>query len=193
MKKSTTGSSNKNQPRMKRSQLNPMPEYFDRYINKTDDVEIADAIQISIDELNDLPVEKWKALGNRVYAPGKWTVKDILQHLIDTERIFSYRVLAFSRNETQPMPSFSEDDYASASEAGNRAIESLIEELKIVHQSLKALYQSFTPAMLNKMCKGFKGEYSVASIGFMLPGHQRWHLQILDEKYLPLLYNTLPG
>jgi DinB superfamily len=172
---------------MIRSQLNPVPEYFDRYINKCDDVELLDAIQTSIDELKYLPVDKWKALDSRVYAPGKWTVKDILQHLIDTERIFSYRVLAFTRNETQAMPSFSEEDYAAAAEGNRRSIEELINELKIVHQSLFALYKSFTPGMLDKIGKGFKGEYSVASVGFILPGHQRWHLGILEEKYMPLV------
>jgi DinB superfamily len=172
---------------MKRSQLSPKPEYFDRYINKCDDVELLDAIQISIHELQNLPIKEWSALGNGVYAPGKWTVKDILQHLIDTERIFSYRVLAFTRNEIQPMPSFSEDDYAVAAEGSKRTIESLVAELKIVHQSLYALYKSFTPEMLQKKGKGFKGEYTVASMGFMLPGHQRWHFQILEEKYIPLI------
>ena len=173
--------------KMKRSQLKPLPEYFDRYINKCDDVEILEAIQTSIAELDNLPIEKWKALGDTVYAPGKWTVRDILQHLIDVERIFSYRVLAFARKEIQAMPFFSEDDYAETAAANNRTIENLVEELRIVHQSVKALYGSFTPEMLGRMGKGFKGEYSVASIGFMLPGHQRWHFQLLAEKYYPLL------
>ncbi len=172
---------------MLRSQLHPMPEYFDRYINKCDDVELLDAIQKSIDELDTLPLDDWKLLGNKVYAPGKWTVKTILQHLIDAERTFTYRVMAFARKETQAMPFFPEDDYAASAGADQRSIESLINELRIVHQSFKALYESFTPEMLSRMCKGFKGEYSVASIGFMLPGHQRWHFQVIEEKYLPLL------
>lgn len=172
---------------MKRSQLSPIPEYFDRYINKCDDVELLDAIQTSIDELDNSPIEKWKALGDKVYAPGKWTVKDMLQHLIDTERIFSYRALAFTRNEKVQPPSFDEDSYALAAAAGSRSVESLVDELRLVHQSYKALYASFTPAMLLKEGKSFKGLYSVASIGFTMPGHQRWHLQILKEKYYLLL------
>lgn len=172
---------------MKRSQLSTVPEYFDRYINKCDDVELLDAIQTSIDELDNAPIEKWKALGDNVYTPGKWTVNDILQHLIDTERIFSYRALAFARGEMQPLPSFDEDGYAVAAQATNRTVESLVEELKLSHQSFKSLYQSFTPVMLSKMGKGFKGDYSVASIGFCMPGHQRWHLQVLEERYYPLL------
>jgi hypothetical protein len=172
---------------MKRSELKPVPEYFDRYINKCDDVELLTAIQTSIDELDNLPVVQWKALGDQVYAPGKWTVKDVLQHIIDTERIFAYRALAFARNETQTLPSFEEDDYATAAAASNRTIEDLVAELRITHQSLKAMYSSFNPAMLQKMGKGFKGQYSVASIGFIMPGHQRWHFQIVEERYFPLL------
>lgn len=172
---------------MKRSQLQAIPQYFDRYINKCDDVELVDALQISINELNSIPIDKWKALGDKVYAPGKWTVKDILQHLIDTERIFTYRAMAFTRNEAQPLPSFSEDDYAIAAKAGDRNLEDIMDELRIVHQSSKALFQSFTSEMLEKNGKGFKGLYSVASIGFILAGHQRWHFQILEERYYPLL------
>ncbi len=172
---------------MLRSQLNPLPEYFDRYILMTDDVELLDAIQTSLDEIDRFPVDTWKALSDRVYAPGKWTVKDTLQHLIDTERIFTYRMLAASRGEKQAMIPFSEDEYADAAEANRRDLEDLIAELRLVHLSFQAMYKSFSPEMLLRMCKGFKGEYSVAATGFMMPGHQRWHLRILEEKYYPLI------
>jgi DinB superfamily len=172
---------------MKRSQLNPVPEYFDRYINKCDDTELIDAIQTSIEELDALPLDPWKTIGDKVYAPGKWTIKDILQHLIDTERIFTYRALVFARNEKQQPPSFEEDDYAKEAAAGKRSLDDLIEELKAVHMSFKKMYLSFTPKMLARMGKGFKGLYSVAAIGFCMPGHQRWHLGIIKEKYMPLL------
>jgi len=169
---------------MKKSELSQLPEYFDRYINKCDDIELLDAIQKSIEEVDAIDIEKWEAIGNYSYAPGKWTIKDILQHLIDTERIFSYRTLAYARNETQNMINFPEDEYAIAAEANERSLEDLISELRIVHLSFKALFQSFTPAMLSKMCKGFNGLYSVAAAGFILPGHQRWHFQIIKEKYI---------
>lgn len=172
---------------MKRSQLNPLPEYFDRYINLCDDVEIVQAIQTSINELDNAPLEKWEALADKVYAPGKWTIKDILQHLTDTERIFAYRSLAFARGESQPVPSFDEDGYAANAKANDRSIEELVEELKLSHQSLLAMYKSFTPEMLSKKGMGFKGEYSVASIGFCMPGHQRWHWKVLEEKYYSLI------
>lgn len=172
---------------MRRSQLFPLPEYFDRYINKCDDVELMEALRISIEELDRFPISKWNALGDKVYAPGKWTVKEILQHLIDTERIFMYRALAFARNEKQQPPSFEEDVYVQESNANQRTIEDLVEELRTVHVSFKTMFESFTPAMLSRTGKGFKGEYSVASIGFIIAGHQRWHMQVLEERYYPLL------
>ncbi|HOY03993.1 MAG TPA: DinB family protein, partial [Saprospiraceae bacterium] len=175
---------------MLRSQIHPLPEYFDRYILMADDVDVIESIQISLDEIDRFPLEKWKALGDTVYAPGKWTVRDILQHLIDTERIFSYRALAAARGEKQTMPYFEEDEYAIAASANNRTLEDLIEEMRISRRSFLALYQSFTPDMLQRMCKGFKGEYSVLSIGFVITGHQRWHLRILEERYYSLVVSV---
>ena len=173
---------------MKRSDINPLPEYFGRYIIQyKENTTILEAIQASIDELDALPLDKWQALGSKVYAPNKWTIKDILQHLIDTERIFGNRALAFARGDRQLLPPFSEDDYAANTIANTRPFADLIAELKLVHLSTKALFQSFTVDMLNQKGIGFKGEYSVASIGFTLPGHQRWHFNIIEEKYLPLL------
>jgi hypothetical protein len=175
---------------MLRSQLRPMPEYFDRYINLCDDVPLLDAIQTSLDELDRLPLDRWAALGDRVYAPGKWTLRDILQHLVDTERVFSYRALAFARGDQQAMPPFSEDDFAASAGANHRSLHSLVEEMKISRHSFLELYQSFTPEMLARTGMGFRGLYSVAAIGFIMPGHQRWHLKVLEERYYPLIERT---
>jgi hypothetical protein len=172
---------------MKRSQLNPMPEYFDRYINKCDDVTITEAIQTSIDELDRFPIDKWKALGDRVYAPGKWTVKDILQHLIDTERIFTYRALAFARGEAEKLPPYDENSYAAHADTGSRTLEDLVEELRLVHLSFLSMFASFNEEALARIGRSFTGTYSTASIGYCMPGHQRWHMEILEERYAPLL------
>lgn len=172
---------------MKRSELSEMPAYFDRYIYLCDDVELVAALQTSINEIDAFPIEKWQKLGNKTYAEGKWTVKDILQHLIDTERIFCFRALAFARNESQTLPSFSEDDYALAAQSNNRSIESLVEELRACHIASLLLFSSFSEDMLLKKGLGFKGHYSVASIGFILAGHQRWHMKVLEHKYYDLL------
>ena len=171
---------------MTRSQLSPLPEYFDRYINMADDVTLQEAFAISLQELENTSIEKWETLGNKVYAEGKWTVKDILQHLTDTERVFSYRALSFARGEKNVMP-FDEENYGKTANANIRTIQDLIAEAIVVRKSTIQLYQSFTNQMLNNTGIGFKGEYSVHAIGFIFAGHQRWHFKILEEKYLPLL------
>ena len=168
---------------MKKSDINPMPEYFDRYINLADDVELKDALAISAEELNNLPLDQWKAIGDKVYAPGKWTIKDILQHMIDTERIFAYRALCFARGEAARMPSFDEEEYGRNTNANQRTLEDLIEELKINRASFIALYNSFTDEMILRTGLSFKGTYSVLAIGFIAVGHQRWHFNVIKERY----------
>ncbi|MCC6816425.1 MAG: DinB family protein [Saprospiraceae bacterium] len=172
---------------MKKSELKHLPEYFDRYINQCDDIELLDVLRISQQEIQSLPMEQYHILGERVYSPGKWTVKEVFQHIIDTERIFNYRVLCYARDEKEKVLSFDEDGYAAASMANGRSLEDIIHELTTVQQATYTLFNSFTTEMLDKMCIGFKGLYSVGSAGFIIAGHQRWHLNILQERYLPLL------
>ena len=172
---------------MKRSELNPMPNYFDRYINMTDDVELLEALEISLQELESAPLGKWKALGDKVYAQGKWTLKQLLQHTIDTERVFVYRATAFARKDPQRMISFDEDLYANNATVTHRSLEDVVEEAILLRKSSIALYKSFTEEMLNTIGKSFNSEYSVAAIGFVIAGHQRWHFKVLEERYYSLL------
>jgi hypothetical protein len=173
---------------MKKSAITTMPEYFDRYINLTDDVEFMEALQLSLKELELLPLKKWKALGEKVYAAGKWTVKDILQHCIDTERVFTYRITAFARKDTQRMLSFDEDMYAKNAYANHRTIEEVIEELILVRKGFIAMYKSFTPEMLLLSGTGYNGAaLNVLAMAFMIAGHQRWHFKVVEERYFPLL------
>jgi hypothetical protein len=174
---------------MKRSELNPMPKYFDRYIALADDVELMDALQISLEELENAPVDKWKALGERVYEPGKWTIKDLLQHMIDTERVFAYRAMSFARQDTQRMLGFDEDLFSANAQANRRTIDELYEEWLHVRKSYILMFKSFTDEMLLTIGNAYSSEYSVASMGFMIPGHQRWHFKVLEERYFPLLDN----
>ncbi len=173
---------------MKKSDIKQMPDYFDRYIALTDDVSFNEALAISLNELENFPLDKWKALGEMVYAPGKWTAKDIMQHYIDTERVFTYRMTAFARGDKQQMLSFDEDLFASNAEANRRTMEDLLEELILVRRGFIAMYNSFTPEMLQRVGTGYNGiEYSVLAMAFMIAGHQRWHFKVVEERYYPLL------
>lgn len=172
---------------MKKDQIKPMPAYFDRYIDKVDDVSLLQALNISMNEIDMLPIQSFEALGNQVYAPGKWTIKDILQHMIDTERVFTYRATAFSRKEPGQVLSFDENLYVDNANANSRSLNEIIQEMKIVRSSSIELYKSFSDEMLERKGRGSTGEYSVLAIGFIIPGHQRWHLDVIKERYFPLL------
>lgn len=173
---------------MKKSEIAKMPEYFDRYIHLTDDVTYMEALEISLQELENAPVDKWIALDNQVYAPEKWTVKDILQHYIDTERVFVYRITAIARGDLQKMLPFDEEDYAKNTNANNRTVIDLVSELKLIRLGTIAMFRSFTTEMMLKVGNGFNGtKYGPLSLAFVIAGHQRWHIKVLEERYYPIL------
>jgi DinB superfamily len=172
---------------MTKSQINPMPAYFDRYIDMADDVDVLESLKISQKELDEFDIEKWQKIGDKVYAEGKWTVKQIIQHIIDTERIFCYRALCIARGELVKLPSFDEAAYADNAQVNHRDLEDLLAELNAVRTATLALYQSFTDEMLLKSGPSFNGTYSVLAIGYILAGHQRWHIKVMEERYLDLI------
>jgi hypothetical protein len=173
---------------MKKAHIQNMPAYFDRYIHLTDDVTYMQALEISLEELENAPLEKWKALGEKTYAPGKWTIKDILQHYIDTERVFTYRITAIARGDQQLMTPYDEEMYAANAQANRRTVEELWSELILVRKGTISMYQSFTPEMLQQQGHGYNGViYGPLALGFMLAGHQRWHFRVIKEKYEVLL------
>lgn len=175
---------------MKKSDIKIMPQFFDRYINLTDDVTYLEALEISLTELANAPIEKWKSLGEKIYAPGKWTIKDILQHCIDTERVFTYRANAIARGDKQIMNPFDEEAFGKNAEANRRSIDDLFEEFLLVRKGAIAMYKSFTSNMLQQLGNGANGiQYCVLSFGFMIAGHQRWHYKVIEERYFPLLEN----
>lgn len=173
---------------MKKSDIKKMPEYFDRYINLTDDVTFMEALEISLKELENAPMDKWIALDEKVYAPGKWTIKDILQHYIDTERVFTYRITAIARGDKQMMSPYDEEIFAKNALANRRTVKDLYDELILVRKGTITMFSSFTVEMLHQSGNGFNGmKYCPLSLGFMIAGHQRWHFRVLEEKYYGLL------
>ena len=172
---------------MKKSDIDPMPQYFDRYISLVTDVELPRAFDKSIRQLDSLDKSLLAALGDERYAPGKWTVRGVLQHVIDWERILSYRALLFARGEGAVPQSVDGDLLAANMKPDRRAVGELIEELKIVRASTRAMFDSFDEGMLLSMGTSWKYELSVLAVGFTIIGHQIHHLKIVEDKYFPLL------
>lgn len=164
-----------------------MPEYFDRYIDLVDDVELEQAFDDSIRQLADLDTSLLTRLDGKRYAPDKWTIKDILQHVIDFERILTFRTLLFARSESTKPPGIDEQQLAAGANAGSRSIDDLIDEMKTVRSSTKTMFKSFDDEMLQKVGVNWKYEISVLAMGFNMIGHQKHHLGIIAEKYYPLV------
>lgn len=121
------------------------------------------------------------------YDEGKWTLKEMLLHLSDTERIFQYRILAFARGEKSDLPGFDENNYADNSFANERSLESLLEEYKLVRKSSQVLLETLHQNVLNNIGKANGNELSVETIGKLIVGHNIHHLNIIEERYLPKL------
>ena len=119
-----------------------------------------------------------------VYAPGKWTIKQVLGHVLDGERIFAYRAVCVARGETAPLPGFEQDDYVAGGSFNERTLNSLLEELRAVRQSTIALLENLPQQAWMRKGNANKYAVSVRGIAFMVAGHELHHVKILREKYL---------
>jgi len=118
------------------------------------------------------------------YAKGKWTIKEILAHLIDDERIYAYRALRFARNDRTELPGFEQDNYALESKANIRTIESLLKEFAAVRRSTIALFDSFDGEVLERSGVASGNVMSVRAAAYHIAGHELRHINIIKERYL---------
>jgi len=128
-----------------------------------------------------IPEEK----ASYAYAPGKWTIKETLGHMIDTERVFAYRLLCFARGEQQGLPGFEQDDYVLNSYANDRTLQDLADEFRIVRDSSIYLLRHLKKDQEAIIGKANNNPISVRALAYMIPGHELHHLRILKERYLP--------
>lgn len=137
--------------------------------------------QISVPEFyKQIPKEKH----DYAYAEGKWTVKDILLHLIDTERIFSYRAMRIARQDKVELAGFEQDDYVIAGKASKRSLNSLIEEYKAVRHATITMFKTFSDKELESMGTASGSQISVRAIGHIITGHENHHNTVIKQRYL---------
>lgn len=172
---------------MKRSDIDPMPEYFNRYIDLIEDIELSEAFDQSITRIDALDVERLTRLDGYRYAPDKWTVKEVIQHFTDWERIFCYRALLLARREGSPLPGIEETTLAKGMNANAMTVPEVIADLRAVRLSTKSLFSTFDDEMLRTVGTIWKYEMPVLAIGFLALGHELHHMKIVEEKYVPSL------
>ncbi len=167
-----------------RSKIGPFSDHFENYIKLVDEENITAALKDQADKaqtfLNSINEEK----SFYKYAEGKWSIKEVLQHIIDAERVFTYRALAFARKDINNLPSFDENSYAANSHADKRSWKELIEEFLAVRKSTEMLFKSFTEDNLRS--KGFASgsEISVLALEYITVGHAKHHINLIKERYL---------
>lgn len=172
---------------MTRNQIGDLPKFFDRYILlSAENQELLECLESFAPEKLFCDLEKYNAIGDKIYAPGKWSIKDILQHCIDTERIMSYRALCFARNDDNVLPGFEEGLYAKNTNLKNRTIESLIEEFSVLRKSTILLFSHMDKTMLLRKGTANMTRISPLSLGFVIVGHAKHHENIIKERYYSL-------
>lgn len=168
---------------MNRPQPYEVIPYQQKYIDTvTDDViaELESQADSFSDFLKSIPEEKH----NFAYADGKWTLKELLGHIIDTERIMAYRVLRFSRNDTTPLPGFDENKYVEHCNFSSQNFDKLIEEFKAVRISNLYLFKSLTESQLTLQGISNGNPQSVRALLFVIAGHVNHHKMIIKDRYL---------
>jgi len=167
-----------------RPDLSRIGNWYHNYINLVTEDELTEAFDKQsasfIRFLETIPAEKY----DYRYAEGKWTIKEVLQHIIDAERIFSYRALRFARKDATPLPGFDENTFAAAAKADTRSWDKLVEEFKVVRRSSELLFNSFDEDQLQSDGISSNSPNYVSGLGFILIGHAMHHQKIIKERYL---------
>ena len=165
---------------------NEFAPYYKPYINAVagNGKSIIENLEATLSEvlsrLEKLPQDKQEYR----YAEGKWTIKELIQHLIDSERVFAYRALRFARNDGTALPGFEQDDYVTVFDANARDFNELLEEMKLTRKSTILLFKSFSEKELIRIGVASGTNMSVRALGTIISGHLVHHFNIMKERYL---------
>ena len=161
------------------------PAYYEKYISLVKSENIFEEMYSEHIETVDLVTSVDEETLRYKYEDGKWNIREILQHLIDCERIFNYRALRFARADQSSQPGFDDKAYIVASKASERNINDMVRELSVVRAATVELFKSFSDEMLDRKGIANNNEMTVRAILYITLGHEIHHRNIIDEKYLP--------
>ncbi|MEM9681391.1 MAG: DinB family protein [Bacteroidota bacterium] len=158
--------------------------YYKNYIEKAAGVSILEGLKMNLSGLtafySSIPDKKLEYR----YAPEKWTIKDILLHVTDAERVFAYRALRIGRSDTIPLSGFDQNTFVMYANANDRSIESLLEEYRSVRLSTISLFESFSEDDMMLIGVASNADVSVRALGYIIIGHENHHSHIIKERYL---------
>jgi hypothetical protein len=158
--------------------------YYGRYISLVEDGDITAVLGKQLSETLGLLRSIPESRGGFRYAPGKWSIKELVGHLIDGERVFAYRALRFARNDRTPVPGYEQDDYIREASFDACALNDLAEEFASVRQSSLFLFKHLSEAAWTRRGTANDSEVSVRALAYIIAGHELHHREILRSKYL---------
>jgi uncharacterized damage-inducible protein DinB len=158
--------------------------YYEGYISRVPDGDIVAALGKQLEETLALIRGIPEARGDYRYAEGKWSIKELLGHVIDGERVFAYRALRFGRGDTTPLSGFEQDDFVKGADFSKRTLEDLAKEYEYVRRATISLFASLEDHAWERRGTANNNDVSVRAIAFIIAGHERHHAEILRTRYL---------
>lgn len=158
--------------------------YYSRYVDLVPDGPIIEVLRSQAKETLELLRSIPEAKGNHAYAQGKWTIKEVFGHVVDSERVFSYRALRIGRGDATPLPGFEQDDYVPHGGFASRTLHDLADELEAVRRATLLLFEGFPRDAGARMGTASGNPVSVQALAYIIAGHERHHVKVLRERYL---------
>jgi hypothetical protein len=172
---------------MTRPEAGEFAEYYGKYIAKVPGTDVVGILESERLHMSRLFAGRSERDGNFRYAPGKWTIKEILGHVTDGERIFTYRALRIGRGDETPLASFEQDDYVKNGGFASRTLADLAQEFDAVRGASISLFRSFDEAAWARRGVASQKPVTARALGFITAGHQIHHRMILEESYFPAI------
>ena len=169
---------------MNRPEKSEYAEFYAGYVGLVAEVDIVAALRNQVADLKEVFSKISEEQGAFAYQTGKWTIKELLGHLIDGERVFSYRALRISRQDQIPLASFEENIYVANADFGSRTISDMLEELTLLRQSNMIFFNNLSENAWLYTGTASDATVSVRALGYIMVGHVRHHINILQTRYL---------
>jgi hypothetical protein len=160
------------------------PPYYETYISKLGDQNFSTLIQSQIQELKAFFASKPLGWANEPYAPGKWTPKEVLGHLLDTERIMTFRALCIARGEKKLLPGFDQDPYVVQAQFNAVSLDDLLADFEIQRQAILSMVRTFPEASFQEIGSANGNPMSTRALLWIIPGHFMHHFEVLQQKYV---------
>ncbi|MEM7102036.1 MAG: DinB family protein [Bacteroidota bacterium] len=159
-------------------------DYFMTYANKVPKGDAIKLLKQTFKETRRLLKNVDEEKGNYAYADGKWTLKEVLIHIIDTEHVMGYRALRIARNDKTPLPGFDQNDFVRGVDVSKRSIKSLLKEFAAMRKLTIAMYRHFDDEMLSRVGTASNNAASAMAMLYVIIGHEIHHREVLIERYL---------